>query len=438
MSEDKNTIVDCNEKQSGDKKKISMKPLLIGGALAIIAAVVAGFAIMSSMGKDDDYKPTAEDVKQIEYDSAKAERAQQRADQIHDEPFLMREENAQATATAPLLKGFTFSKEPEKPREIQKEGEAIDYILHSTPPPKTTEPQHTYSAPNNQANGTANGSNNNAANTQMFIYSRDFGGAKYVAKNEKPPEPPAAQPDEMTRALAGLLSAAEAETAKPDGAPNEQARMPEKTQLIYSGLTPVIVHEGEMLEAVLVNRLLVDVEPSPVICHLSRDLFDKSGQYVIFPANSRVIGASQAVTYKGASRLFISFHRIILPNGLSVDLPQSRKMMKAMDETGALGVVSHVNRHWMLQFGASIMLGVLDGVAGYAQRNNQTVTADGMVINRTSDNFDKVLDRVMSQYSSIVPTIRLDQGKTLRIYIADDMVVSPYARLADRSYYGTR
>jgi type IV secretion system protein VirB10 len=109
--------------------------------------------------------------------------------------------------------------------------------------------------------------------------------------------------------------------------------------------------------------------------------------------------------------------------------------MKAMDETGALGVVSNVNRHWMLQFGTAIMLGVLDGVAGYAQRNQQTVTAEGAVISRTSENFDRVLDRVMAQYSSIVPTISVDQGKTLRIYIADDILISPYSRLTERSYY---
>ena len=160
----------------------------------------------------------------------------------------------------------------------------------------------------------------------------------------------------------------------------------------------------------------------------------KSGQYVVLPANSRVIGSAQAVGYKGALRLFISFHRLILPNGLSVDLPSSRSAMKALDETGAIGIVSNVDRHWFLQFGSAVFLGVLDGIAGYAQRD-QANTVNGLVISRTSQNFDRVLDRVMSQYSTIVPTIRVDQGKTLRIYVSDDMIISPYARISDRSYY---
>ena len=192
-----------------------------------------------------------------------------------------------------------------------------------------------------------------------------------------------------------------------------------------------------MLEAALVGRLIVNVEPSPVVCVLSRDLFDASGKYVVFPANSRVIGEAQAVNYKGASRLYISFHRIILPNGLSVTLPQNKKFMKAMDETGALGVVSHVNRHWMLQFGSAIMLGIFDGLSGYAQRN-EAVSLDGNVVSRTSENFGRVLDHVMTQYSSIMPTISVFQGKTMRIYLADDMLVSPYQLISERSYYGNR
>jgi type IV secretion system protein VirB10 len=227
-------------------------------------------------------------------------------------------------------------------------------------------------------------------------------------------------------------------TSEPQPKTKPVQNIEKRTQLIYSGLTPVVVHEGEMMEGVLVNRLLVNVEPSPVVVNLSRDLFDRSGQYVVFPANSRVIGTSQAITYKGAARLFISFHRIILPNGLSVDLPQSQTMMRAMDETGALGVVSHVNRHWMLQFGAAVFLGVVDGVAGYAQRNSQASDADTILYGRTSENFSRVLDRLMAQYSNIVPTIRVDQGKTMRIYVSDDMVISPYSRISDRSYYGTR
>jgi type IV secretory pathway VirB10-like protein len=49
-----------------------------------------------------------------------------------------------------------------------------------------------------------------------------------------------------------------------------------KTELIYSDYPPVTLYEGEMLEAVLVNRIIADTEPSPVVCQLSKDVFDQS------------------------------------------------------------------------------------------------------------------------------------------------------------------
>jgi len=144
------------------------------------------------------------------------------------------------------------------------------------------------------------------------------------------------------------------------------------------------------------------------------------------------------VSYKGAHRLFISFHRIILPNGPSVDLPSSQKVLSAMDESGALGVASKVDRHWFLQFGTAIFLGVLDGLGAAAQRNADLFSATSIIIDRTSGNFDRILDRIMAQYSSIVPTITVNQGKKVRIYLSDDILVSPFARISERSYYANR
>jgi hypothetical protein len=113
----------------------------------------------------------------------------------------------------------------------------------------------------------------------------------------------------------------------------------EKTSLIYTEHSPVTLYEGEMIDAVLGNRIVADMEPSPVVCQISKDVYDNSGHYVLFPANSRIVGTSQIVSYKGAHRLFVSFHRIILPNGPSIDLPSSQKAVAFGFVTSTLLVV---------------------------------------------------------------------------------------------------
>jgi type IV secretory pathway VirB10-like protein len=140
------------------------------------------------------------------------------------------------------------------------------------------------------------------------------------------------------------------------------------------------------------------------------------------------------VNYKGAHRLFITFQRIILPDGPSVNLPSSRRAL-ALDETGAMGVVSKVDRHWFLQFGTAIFFGILDGISGAAQRGQDINSTRSIILGRTSESYDRVLENIMSQYSTIVPTIRVDQGKTMKIYLSDDLLITPYAKISDRSYY---
>ena len=259
-----------------------------------------------------------------------------------------------------------------------------------------------------------------------------YGPALEKTGDVVPPEPPLpAQPTGASLAVTKSLSS-EAQNPPPEK-PAE-----ERTRLIYTDYPPVTLYEGEMLDAVLVNRIIADTEPSPVVCHLAKDVFDRGARYVVLPASSRIVGVSQVVNYKGAHRLFISFHRIILPNGPSVDLPSSQRALKALDETGSLGVVSKVERHWFLQFGTAIFFGVLDGLAGAAQRNRDVYSTRSVILGRGSENFDRVLENIMSQYSTIVPTIRVDQGKTMKIYLSDDVLISPYAKISDRSYYAHR
>ena len=57
-----------------------------------------------------------------------------------------------------------------------------------------------------------------------------------------------------------------------------------------------------------------------------------------------------------------------------------------MDETGALGVVSKVDRHWFLQFGTAIFFGVLDGLAGAAHLKPSIDLLT--FVNGTQDQFD--------------------------------------------------
>lgn len=415
------------------------RPWVVAATIGVALLGLGLFALFTTLNKSKLQPPqaqlTADDLEQQKYDARQQENERLKAAQLRNDGFLVRKDEDTTYQLNNLMKDLqkddAFPAHTTDPKQTGAEEEAIAGVIRDpgqAAEPATLPNESPRSRPQN--GGGANSSNEVPQGTPqpMFVYSRSFGGARYVEKKENTflaPQKTEGQSKEIP--------------ATPRLAPSEvaqkfQEQKDEKTRILYTDLPPVMLYEGELLDAVLVNRIIADTEPSPVICQISKDVFDSGGRYVIFPANSRIVGSSQVVNYKGAHRLFISFHRIILPNGPAVEFPGSQKALKALDETGALGVVSNVNRHWFLQFGTAIFFGVLDGLAGAAQRHSEIFSPTSIVIDRTSRNFERILDTIMSQYASIVPTITVHQGHKMKIYLADDVFISPYARIKERSY----
>jgi type IV secretory pathway VirB10-like protein len=427
------------EQETAPKKKGRWAGLSIGIGIALCVVVAGAMFYAFKQPQQSAYKPTAEEVEQQKLDQDESRREQQKADQIRDQSFLIRKGEDNQAQLNSLFKDLDFDKGQDSmiptPAQTQpaSEEEAIQHVLQK-PAPSSKKQEPGYAAqPRAVQNETRSQKPaTNGKQVPMFVYSRNFGGAAYYdsTKNQEPIGNNAGPGEAVPKKVSFADNSKKAMEA---GNPEDK-----KTELIYSDYPPVTLYEGEMLEAVLVNRIIADTEPSPVVCQLSKDVFDHTAGYVVIPASSRIIGVSQVVNYKGAHRLFINFNRIILPNGPSIDLPVSNKALKALDETGALGVVSHVDRHWFLQFGTAILFGVLDGLSAAAQKSDDLYSTRSLVLGRTSDNFQRILDKIMDQYSSVVPTIRVDQGKTLKIYLSDDILISPFARIKDRSYYATR
>jgi type IV secretory pathway VirB10-like protein len=423
---------DIVEEKPATAPKSKRRTWLFATCIGVTLLGLALLALFSAISRTKVHTPpprlTADDLEQQKYDARQKETEQLKADQLRNDAFLIRKDEDTTAQLNNLMKDLKEDALPvpaADPKQTRAEEEAIARVIRE--PVSQAQPVSYESGRSHSVSaGGANASNETPQGSPqpMFVYSRTFGGAKYVEQKESPrrierpskegPAPPSPAPTEVAQK------------------PQEQKH--EKNRILYTDLPPVTLYEGELLDAILVNRIVADTEPSPVICQISKDLFDSGGRYVVFPANSRIVGSSQVVNYKGAHRLFISFHRIILPNGPAVEFPGSQKAMRALDETGALGVVSNVNRHWFLQFGTAIFFGVLDGLAGAAQRRSELFSQTSIIIDRTSRNFERILDTIMSQYASIVPTITVHQGHKMKICLADDVFISPYARIKERSY----
>ena len=115
--------------------------------------------------------------------------------------------------------------------------------------------------------------------------------------------------------------------------------------------------KAPIIETVLTNRL-EGTFSGPVNCLVSVPVY--AADHLVIPAGARVLGEARAVNTFGQSRLAVTFHRVLLPNGAHVDLDR----LPGLNQVGDLGLRDQVDRHYAQIFGVSLALGA---IAGFAQ-----------------------------------------------------------------------
>ena len=198
-------------------------------------------------------------------------------------------------------------------------------------------------------------------------------------------------------------------------------RVPEVSVNAAQG-QPLVVFEGTTIDTVLVNRL--DGEfAGPVKVMVTNPVYSQDRQHLLIPEGTFVFGDVQKVAGLGQKRLAITFHRLLMPDGYSVDLDQ----FHGLDQAGATGLKDQVNNHYVEIFGASIALGVIVGAAEATNQNqgyNQSGTEayKSGIASSLSQSSANVLDR----YINIPPTLTIREGHRIKVYITQDTLLPAY------------
>jgi type IV secretion system protein TrbI len=185
---------------------------------------------------------------------------------------------------------------------------------------------------------------------------------------------------------------------------------------------PYVVFEGTTIDTVLVNRL--DGEfAGPLKVMVTNPIYSQDRQHLLIPEGTFILGDVQKVAGLGQKRLAVTFHRLLMPDGYSVDLDQ----FHGLDQAGATGLKDKINNHYVEIFGASIALGIISGAAE-ATNNNQGYNETGSeayksgIASSLSQSSANVLDR----FINIPPTITIREGHRIKVYITQDMLLPAY------------
>jgi type IV secretion system protein TrbI len=189
---------------------------------------------------------------------------------------------------------------------------------------------------------------------------------------------------------------------------------------------PYLVYEGSVLDTVLMNRLDGDAV-GPVKVLVSNPLYSHDHQHVIIPDGTVVLGEAKKIGAAGFGqqrRIAVVFHRLIMPDGYSVDLDQ----FQGLDQIGEEGLKDKVNNHYLQIFGTSIALGVIAGASEITQGGGTITTSGSQAFtNGAAGSVSQFATTILDRFVQIPPTITIREGHRVKVYFTQDLLLPAYS-----------
>jgi type IV secretory pathway VirB10-like protein len=189
---------------------------------------------------------------------------------------------------------------------------------------------------------------------------------------------------------------------------------------------PYLVYEGSVLDTVLMNRLDGDAV-GPVKVLVSNPLYSHDHQHVIIPEGTVVLGEAKKIGAAGFGqqrRMAVVFHRLIMPDGYSVDLDQ----FQGLDQIGQEGLKDKVSNHYLQIFGTSIALGVIAGASEITQGGGTITTSGSQAFtNGAAGSVSQSATTILDRFIQIPPTITIREGHRVKVYFTQDLLLPAYS-----------
>ena len=190
---------------------------------------------------------------------------------------------------------------------------------------------------------------------------------------------------------------------------------------LQTPVSPYQVMAGSVIAASLITGVNSDL-PGEVTAQVTESVYDSvTGQTLLIPQGSRLIGTYDSVVAFGQSRALLVWRRIILPDGSSIEIDN----LPATDTAGYAGLEDEVDYHtWALLKGVALstLLGVGTQVTFGSQQSNLVQA----IRESTQQNVNQAGQRVVEKNLNIQPTMTVRPGWPLRVIVHKDLVLRPY------------
>ena len=270
-----------------------------------------------------------------------------------------------------------------------------------------------------------------AAKERERIDNSRFASNLVFSEQQRPQQPPQAQGQMMPAQYDHTERQAKRSLVGPQAEKQQEEtrggyKRPLEANIDSAVGQPYLVYEGSVLDTVLMNRLDGDAA-GPVKVLVSNPLYSHDHQHVIIPEGTVVLGEAKKIGAAGFGqqrRMAVAFHRLIMPDGYSVDLDQ----FHGLDQIGEEGLKDKVNNHYLEIFGTSIALGMVAGASEITQGGGTITTSGSQAFtNGTSASVAQSATSILDRFLQIPPTITIREGHRVKVYFTQDLLLPAYS-----------
>ena len=176
-----------------------------------------------------------------------------------------------------------------------------------------------------------------------------------------------------------------------------------------------MVTQGTVIPGVLETAIDSSL-PGFIRAVTSEAVYSFDGTKLLVPAHSTLIGRYQSSVQRGQHRVFVIWTRILRPDGASIAINSP-----GTDQLGAAGIGGFVDNHFWEIFGNSILLSVISGGIQIAIEEARDSGDNSTTVIDNNSSLADTPSIALENSINISPTIHVDQGTKLNIFVAQDI-----------------
>lgn len=181
-----------------------------------------------------------------------------------------------------------------------------------------------------------------------------------------------------------------------------------------------LIAQGTMIGGILETAIQSDL-PGMVRAVVSEDVYSFDGSHLLIPKGSKLVGRYRSGIARGQNRAFVIWNRLIRNDGVSINIGSY-----GTDALGRSGLAGEVDTHFFERFGSSVLLSMIDaslkiGVEAMDDSGSATVALEA------GDDFSRASEIALENSIAIPPTIHIDQGTKIKVFVGKDLDFSQVA-----------